>query len=355
MLYIFLFIFALSLIIALHEFGHLLAAKKFGVYCYEYSIGMGPKICSKKFKETQYSLRLIPFGGYVAMAGEGDQNEEFGKTYGVENVPFERTLPGISKPKRIIVLLAGIFMNFVLAYVIFCFILLHNGKVTKERPPVIEGVVEKTPAAKSGLKQNDIIKKLTFEDGTIVDNPKTVDDFVPYIATKGGKIKIDVLRNNEIKSFEVESVKNGEYYNIGIKIPEIKYVTINVFNVFKYASSMMFNILRMMFVALANLLRGIGLNDVSGPLGIYQATARAASEGAVTYFYFIALLSLNVGILNAFPIPALDGGRVLLVLIEAIIRKPINKKIEYFLIVISMMFLIGLMVLATFKDIINFF
>lgn len=355
MLYILSFIFALSLIIALHEFGHLIAAKKFGVYCYEYSIGMGPKIYSKKFKETQYSLRLIPFGGYVAMAGEGDQDEEFSKTYGVESVPFERTLKGISKTKRIIVLLAGIFMNFILAYIIFCLILLNGGKMAKQRPPVVDGVIENMPAYKAGLKKDDVIKKLTFEDGTVINKPKSTDDFSSYIAMKGGIIKIDVYRNNEIKTFQVNSVKNGEYYSIGIKLPDIEYVKINFINVFYYSFVFMFNILRMMLVALSNLFRGIGLNDISGPVGIYQASSKATSEGLVTYFSFVALLSLNVGILNAFPVPALDGGRVLLVLIEAIIRKPINKKFEYFLIVISMVLLIGLMIFATFKDIVRLF
>ncbi len=349
------FILALTAIISIHELGHLVTAKMFGVYCFEYSIGMGPKIYSKKFKETVFSIRAIPFGGYVAMAGETDNLEEYKKLYGDVEIPFSRTLPGISKIKRIIVMLAGIFMNFVLAYIIIVGLLFSNGVYNKSPEPVIKEVVAQMPAAEAGLKENDKITYLEFSDGTIIKNPKNVNDVINYISYKGGNVKITVLRNQKELTFDVNTVLKDDRNMIGIVFVGPETIRINLLNVWAYGFQTMIFMISSMLVGIYNLLRGIGLSDVSGPVGIYKLSAKALSYGFKTYLNLVALLSLNIGILNDLPIPALDGGRVMLVIVEAIIGKPVNKKLEKTLIVGSMMILLALILLVTISDVIKLF
>lgn len=346
------FVLALSLIISIHELGHLITAKMFGVYCYEYSIGMGPKIFSKKFKETIFSIRAIPFGGYVAMAGENDDSAH---RYDVDDIPHHRTLIGISKPKRVIIMLAGIFMNFVLAYVIIVGLIASNGVYYQNKAPIIEKVVEGMPAAKADFKTGDLIVGLKFNDGTNIDNPKTIMDVINYVSHKGGNVEFKILRDGKIIKFNVDTIKKDGQFVIGIQFKKVEPTRVNLFNIWGFALDNINDLFRNMIIALTHLIRGIGLKDVSGPVGIYKISADAARQGFKTYFNLIAILSLNIGIMNALPIPALDGGRVLLVIVEAIIGKPLNKRLETFLIAGSMMFLLGLIALVTVGDIIKLF
>ena len=176
MLSLFLFILALTAIICIHELGHLLAAKFFKVFCFEYSIGMGPRLYKHKFKETTFSIRALPIGGYVAMAGEQDLNEQIKDEYDVESVPFDRTLPGIAIWKRIIIFLAGIFMNFVLGYFIVVGLLMYQGSYQCDREPVLGAITEGMPAYNAGILEGDRIVRIEFEDGTVINKPKTIED-----------------------------------------------------------------------------------------------------------------------------------------------------------------------------------
>lgn len=352
MINILVFIVALSFIVLIHELGHLISAKIFGVFCFEFSIGFGPKIFSFKYKDTYYSLRLIPLGGYVSMAGEVDEdNNEFKD----REIPYENTLAGISKIKKIVILLAGVFMNFLLSYIIFSLILLHNGKHALPQQPIITKVVENYPADIAGIKSGDLIKKITFNDGTVLNNIKNYDDILIFAGVKEGETIFNILRNNEELTFKITPIKENERNIYGFSFKEKEVIPITITNTWIYGFDYMFRFLKNMFTTVVNLFKGIGLSDVSGPIGIVQASSSVIKNGFKSYMFFVALISLNIGLMNLLPIPAVDGGRVLLTLIEIIINKKLNKKFEYYAIGISMLLLIILTIIVTFNDIIKLF
>ena len=186
------FLILLSLIIVIHEAGHLLAAKRFGVYCYEFSFGMGPLIWQKQGKETKYSIRAIPIGGYVSMAGESDGDA----MYPDIEVSDDRRL--INKPwwQKIIIMLAGVFMNFMLAWMIFSLTILSAGQFAEPAKAVVDQVVENSPAERAGFMPGDIIKKIYKTDGSSV-SPKTYIDMQTFSAGYDGEETYIVERNGE--------------------------------------------------------------------------------------------------------------------------------------------------------------
>ena len=192
------FLLLLSVIITIHEAGHLLAAKKFNVYCYEFSFGMGPLLWQKKTKETKYSVRAIPIGGYVSMAGETDADE----LYPDVEVPDERRL--INRPwwQRIIILLAGVTMNFLLAWVIFSIVYLSQGVYTESPPAVVGSVRENSPAERAGFEPGDIILEIRKEDGDSV-RPKTFMDMQTFFMDDTETVTYTVKRGEEVLQLEV--------------------------------------------------------------------------------------------------------------------------------------------------------
>ncbi len=350
-----LFIVLLSIIIIVHEFGHLIAAKAFNIYCHEFAIGMGPKIYSKKFKETTYSLRAIPMGGFVSMAGDSDNALE--SEVDVE-VPFERTLGGLKKWKKIIVMLAGIFMNIILAIFILAMVLLYNGSYPVSQSAIISTVTENSPAYNAGLMPGDEIERISFSNG-ISNNPSTFDDMVAFLYSYDGDgdVTFTVTRDGKQMDIAVKPIydESSSRYIVGIGSGQIQYAEVNIFNCWYYAIDYCMYVMRTIFMSLSQLIRGYGLQNLSGPVGIYQATDEAVSMGAQSYFIMMAVISLNVGIFNALPIPIMDGGRVLLTIVEAIIGHPISEKMESVLMSASMLLLLFIVVIATFQDIIRIF
>ncbi|NTW94994.1 MAG: site-2 protease family protein [Erysipelotrichaceae bacterium] len=332
----------LSVIIMVHEIGHLASAKLFNVYCQEFSLGMGPKIWGFKRKETSYNLRLFPFGGFVNMAGEAMIDVE---------VPHERTLLGIKKYQRIIIMLSGIFMNFILAFVLFVGINWNLGYIYQSPKAVIAGVVENSPAEVAGLQLDDKILKMTFVDGSSII-PKNFDDVITYTQLYHNEITFTLLRGSTELTISVTPVydEENQRYFLGVMLPPSEKVTINLFEGIGYAFNTMIGTIYGMFLLIGKLLTGVGLQSVSGPLGIIEVTQTQASYGLLNMIYLTAILSLNVGVFNLLPLPILDGGRVFLILIEMIIKKPINKKFELALMYGSALVMILLMVLATWQD-----
>ncbi len=354
MVNILLFVFLLCGIVTIHEFGHFIFAKLFGVYCHEFSIGMGPLVYSHKFKETTLSLRALPIGGFVAMAGDNDNQLE---TKVDVEVPFERTLPGIHPLKRIIVMLAGILMNFILALVIIAVIFLSYGYTSVVDNTVISEVNAGLPAQKAGLRAGDEIKEIVFENGYSF-KPSSFSEISSFMAAyEGGEITVYVNRDNEELSFSLlpQYDQAEDRYLIGIVSGEYQIEEVNLLNCWSYSASYLWMMMRLTFMTLAGLLRGVGLDNVSGPVGIYNVTSQAVSYGATSYFSLVALLSLNVGIFNALPLPVMDGGRVLITIIEVITGHSINKKFENIIMTASVIILLGLMIIVTFKDVIKLF
>jgi len=340
------FVLILGVIVLVHEAGHLITAKMFNVYCKEFSIGMGPKIYTFKGKETRYSLRLLPVGGFVSMAGE-EGSEDTG-------IPFERSIKGIKPWKRMIVMLAGIFMNIVLAWVIFVGMFIYNGQAVVAPKAVIAGVTENSPAEAAGFLYGDEIKKLTFSDGTYII-PTDFYDIVTYVQLYTDQITFNVLREGETLNIKVtpEYIKAENRYFLGLKIPASTVVKINPIQAIGYGTNSIVTTTQDIFSTLSRLVRGIGLQAVSGPIGIFDVTAQSAKQGVDSLILLMGILSLNVGIFNLLPVPLLDGGRVLITAVEMIVRKPINKKFEQILMLGSAALMILLVVLVTWQDLLR--
>ena len=350
------FILSLSLIVLVHEFGHLLAAKLFGVYCEEFSVGMGPKLISHRFKETTYSIRAIPLGGFVAMAGDSDNALE--TSVDQTNIPFERTLKGVARWKGIIIMLAGIFMNFVLAFVIMAMVFLNVGHYVGSPTPILKEVVVNSPADVAGLQANDKIVYMAYEDLNIDYRPKNFDDIVNFMYGHETEVlTLQVLRDDEIFETKLKAEFNDELnrYLIGISATPAEPVEVNFFNCWGFGAEFLVNSTRTIFMSLGQLFKGIGLENLSGPIGVYEVTSDALELGAQTYFMIIAVLSLNIGICNALPLPILDGGRVLISLIEGLIGHSLSQKTINILMSVSMALLIVLFSLGTFKDVVHLF
>lgn len=335
-------ILVLSLIVLVHELGHLISAKAFGVYCKEFAIGMGPKLFSRKGKETEYAIRAFPFGGFVAMAGEESVEA---------NVPPERSLLGIAKWKRIVILLSGVVMNFVLAFVLFLSINLSVGAVYQAPKPIVASVIADSPAELAGLMANDRIVKMTFDDNTSFV-PKTFDDVVTYVQLYRSTMVFTVERDGSTLDVTITPIyrEDTQRYYIGVMLPQGEMIKINAVEAVVYAFSTMISTVFGMFVFIGKMLTGVGLTQVSGPIGIIDVTNTQASLGILNLTYLTALLSLNIGVFNLLPLPILDGGRVVLTLIEAVFKRPINKNIELALMYLSAVALIVLMLFATWQD-----
>lgn len=349
---ILLFLLMLSIIVVVHEFGHLIVAKLFNVYCAEFSVGMGPKLFSKKGKETEYCIRAIPYGGFVAMAGDTDNELE--TKVDMSKVPHERTLKGISAPKKIAIMLAGITMNILLATLIMSILLLHNGSYALSPEASIKTVEPGYPAAEVGIKANDKILGATLENGSSI-KPKNFTELSTFISTYDGigKIYFELERDGEIINVGVKPrfVEEENRYMIGITAPDYKIVDVNIFNCWGYALDHLFMITRLLLSSLKDLFFGRGFQNVSGPIGIYNTTSEAIALGPSYYFELLALISLNVGVFNALPLPILDGGRVVMTLIEMITGKELPEKITNAAMTISLIMIAILIVLATYQDI----
>lgn len=346
------FLILLSLIIVIHEAGHLFAAKRFGVYCYEFAFGMGPLIWQKQGKETKYSIRAIPIGGYVSMAGETDGDE----MYPDIEVPDERRL--IHKPwwQKIIIMLAGVFMNFLLAWVIFSTVILSTGSFAEPAKAVVDQVVAGSPAEAAGFEPGDIIRKIYKSDGSSV-SPKTYIDMQTFSAGYDGEETYIVERNGQEVEIKVTPRydEEAEAYLIGIVGPAGTVNKVNLLNCWYYGAMEMGIIARLLFTTIAGFFHGSGLSQVSGPVGIYQATETYAAMGFASFMLLVAQLSLNVGIFNLLPLPVLDGGQVVITLAEAIAHKELNQKIKIGLMAACWVLLIGLMLFVTWNDISRLF
>lgn len=341
------FILILSIIIIIHELGHLMTAKYFNVYCEEFSIGMGPAIYKKKFKETTFAIRLLPIGGFVSMAGEEGIEDE--------GIPFERTIKGIAWWKQIIVMAAGAIMNVLLAWVLFIGITMVQGRVVIPAEPVVQGFTENSAAEAAGFEIGD--KILEVSSGGERVKPDTFNDVTDHLGYHPKEeTTFTVERGSqtlEIKLTPTYNEEEGRYLAGFATTSQIK--EISVLEGFKYGTEKMIDGSTSILQALTKLIRGIGLENLSGPVGIYQITDQVTQNGLLPALSLIALLSLNIGIFNLIPLPVLDGGRIFITLIEKIIGRKLGERVETVIMMIGVVLLIGLMVFATWQDIMRLF
>lgn len=342
------FVIMLGIIVFVHELGHFLWAKKSGVYCYEFSIGFGPKIFSFKRKndETTYSIRAFPVGGYVSMAGEEvDDDKSVPKSKKMYNKPWY---------KKLVIVLSGVTHNFILGFVVLLLMALIYGAVPTK--PVL-GVVDKaSPSYKAGIRVGDEITKINGK------KVRTWDDVVLTLTLSNNKKHqkftiIDKYNNEKIisvKPKEIKDKKGNKSYSYGIGLTDKK--EHGFINSIKYASSKFISLFKSMIVTIKALVTGkIGINSLSGPVGIYSIVGEQSKTGLYGLMYLLAYLSINVGFINLLPFPAFDGYRAVIIIIETITGKKVNPKVDAIVNNIGLFLLFGLMIFITIKDILKLF
>ena len=336
------FVLILGITICIHEFGHFIFAKKAGVHVYEFSLGMGPllKQWERKDDETVYSIRLFPIGGYVSMAGEEVDEDK--------KIPAKKRLYNKSWGQRFMTIVAGVLFNFILAIVIFFFLGLVSG--TPSKHAYISDLEEGMPAYSSGLKVGDKIVKM---------NGKNIDaDMLLLELMVNGKEEVTLTIEHEDNKREdiVMTPKKQEddtyKYGFGITTKVEK----GFFHAVKYAFTKTVSLVNQMVHILCYLFTGkLALNNLSGPVGIYEVVGETAKAGLLNLVYLLGYISLNVGFMNLLPIPAFDGGRLLFLIIEKIKGSKVNPKTENLIHTIGMFFLLGLMLIITYNDIVRIF
>ncbi|MBJ6723474.1 RIP metalloprotease RseP [Geomesophilobacter sediminis] len=341
-------IIALGALIFVHEFGHFLFAKAFGVGVEKFSLGFGPKVIGKKIGETEYLLSALPLGGYVKMVGEVDGETEL--TEEEKKVSFSHKPP----LQRIGIVVAGPLFNLLSAYVIF--IILFMVGVPSVTTKVGE-VVPNKPAARAGIVAGDLIASV---------NGKAVgrwEDFAKIIAQgKAAPVQVTVNRAGKALTFTMTPEPRTAKNLLGdtVTTPVIGVVAagdtfIDRFppgEAFVRGSAQCWNVIKVTYLSLVRLVqRALPLDSIGGPIMIVKMAGQQAQAGGVSFLAFVALLSVNLGVLNLLPVPILDGGHLVFFLIELVIGRPVSKRSREIAQQIGMMVLISLMMLAFYNDI----
>ncbi len=341
------FILVLGVIVLVHEFGHFIFSKIFGVYVDEFAIGMGPKLLhyKKKGGETEYTLRLIPIGGFCSLAGEGGELDS--------RIPKERTLQGKPVWQRFLIMFFGAGNNFILAILILFFSAVIWGAPTTT--PVLSSVEENSPADLAGIEAGDVVQEIngnhisTLDDValfvTIADQSKPMTF---EIKKEDGSVKEVELTPDVVEEDGVVTYKIG----IGLQA-DIRH---DFGSMVEYTFVKTGSIFKQMWVTVSGLFTGqISIRQLSGPVGIYNVVDQQAKAGFENLLYLVALLSINVGFLNLLPFPAFDGGRILFLIIEKIKGSPVKPETENMIHTIGFFLLLALMVYVTFNDVLRLF
>ena len=423
------FILIFFVVVTIHEFGHFIVAKKSGILCQEFAIGMGPKIFHKKIGETNFTIRLLPLGGYVKMPDNvfdfnndvsmydlkkgmnirlkldkedkvekiildesndmellpihledfdlteklfirgfvGDESEYFEVRKdacvvfgGMEEqiAPLDRMFSSHSWGKKFWTLFAGPLMNFFLAAIIFIGLAFYTGVPVNNDDAKLGVVADNSPAQTAGLKVGDTITEV---------NGKSISTWTGFVEkikeSNGQELTLKVNRDGSIQEIkvtpkeEVTKNKKGEEvktYKVGIgKYQETKKGFVDSI---KYGLQETLHYGTLIFTAIINLFvslftGGFSLNQLGGPVAIYEMSSSAAKSGLVTTLQWTGILSVNLGLMNLIPIPVLDGGRIIFVIYEAIFKKPINKKAQYYMTITFGLLMVALMLAVTWNDI----
>ena len=334
-------ILVFGLLVFIHEFGHFLAAKAGGIKVLEFAIGMGPRITSFEKGGTKFSLRLIPIGGFCSMLGEDEDNDD------------PDAFNNKSVWTRIKVVFAGPLFNFLLAFVLSLILI---GAVGYD-PAVIYSVEPGMPMAEAGIQDGDIITRMN--GSAITFSRELSSDLMVHPITEE-PVDFVINRDGEKLSFTVTPVKDGESYRLGFTYSVNQRVRTGLGKTILYSVKEVGFQIQNVVRSLGMIFTGqVSLQEVSGPVGIVdiigETVEETKSDGALIVLLNIIniaiLLSANLGVMNLLPIPALDGGRLLFLLIEAVRGKPIDKEKEGWVHTIGFILLMILMVLVFFNDI----
>ena len=414
------FLFVFSVIVIIHEFGHYYFAKKAGILVREFAIGMGPKIFQVRKGETVYTLRLLPIGGYVRMAGHDEDEQEikpgmmitieldkenvvqklnFDEQLIIENsvpfqieeadlhrtmtlsgyfvnseekvnlmvskqatiiesdgtevvvAPIERQFNSASLWNRIKTNAAGPMNNFILSIIIFIIVGFMQGGVPSN-DPVIGQVSDQSAAHEAGLQTSD---KIISIDGVDIHSWDEMTSIVRSSADK--TLSMTIQRNGDTKNVSI-TPKSVEGQN-GSKIGQLgvtRTLDNSILSILGYGFTQTISVIVLVLSALGSIFtKGFNLNQLGGPVAIYSLTSQVAKNGLIDLLSFMGMISANLGVMNLLPIPALDGGKLVLNFIEGIRKKPLDSEKEGYLTIAGAIFLFALMLLVTWNDIMKLF
>jgi regulator of sigma E protease len=344
-------IIALGALIFIHELGHFIFAKTFGVGVEKFSLGFGPKIFGKKVGETEYLLSALPLGGYVKMVGEGEDAE-------LSEEDKKRSFADKAPLKRIVIVAAGPVFNLLFAYVIFIVIFMIGVPAVTTK---IGEVVAGKPAAKAGMLAGD---RITAVNGKPVSR---WDDFAKIVAEgKLTPIDVDVQRGGAVLRFKMvpESRTTKNILGDTVTQPIVGVVAAGDSVIEHFppdeaivrGSAQCWSVIKLTVLSLVRLVeRAIPLDTIGGPIMIVKMAGQQAAAGGVNFLAFMALLSVNLGVLNLLPVPILDGGHLAFFLIELVIGRPVSKRSREIAQQVGLVLLISLMMLAFYNDIARMF
>lgn len=347
MLTIIAFIFVFSILIFFHELGHFIAAKVSGVKVYKFAFGFGPRILGFTKNQTEYLICLIPLGGYVKMAGEMGQEDV--KKISEEEVPekqrFDKKTIGI----RALIVALGPFMNIATAVVIFSLIFFVNGIPVVTN--FVSTIVQNGPAEQAGILSGD---KIIAIDSIKMEDPNRIANTINK--SSGEELQITLDREGEVVDVFVIPKYDDDYKKglIGITF-EVTIERINIFSAFYKGLIATGNIIKLIFSNTIEMITGKVPMEIAGPLGIAQMTGEAAKLGFLNLLYFTAILSIFIGLFNLLPIPILDGGHLLILVIEKLRGKPLEPEKINFMYLIGISLMIIIFIFATYKDILRVF
>jgi regulator of sigma E protease len=327
-------VFVFGLVVFIHELGHFIAAKCSGITVQEFAIGMGPKLFGFERGGTTYAIRLLPIGGFVSMEGEDEESDSEGS---FTRAPLWR---------RMIVVAAGAVMNFLLGFVLLVVLVASQNYI------VTRTVGEFYPDAttqQSGLQINDTILAVNGRRCYVY-----TDILYELVRVQDGVADLTVLRDGqrvELKDVVFDTYEvDGQTYTT----QDFKWYAVHTtfWSTLKEAGLEAISMARAIWVSLIDLVTGrLPLTTVSGPIGIVSTIGEATSMGLEMLVWLMAMLTINLGVMNLLPIPALDGGRLVLLVVEAVRRKPLPQKYEIAINAAGFVLLIGIMLFATFNDV----
>jgi regulator of sigma E protease len=353
---IIIFLIVLAVLIFVHELGHFLIARWSGIRVDAFAIGFGPKIFSYKKGETEYSLNLIPFGGYVKIFGENPDEQS------ISGPDASRSFVNKNRLIQACVLIAGIAFNLIFAWIIYA-TLFSTGitasvdsfgeysKYINDRKIMVTDVVKDSPASKSGIKVGDYI---------IASSTKSFGDFVNQ--TAGKEFDFRYVHNGQETTTKITAIKGlvTDKWAIGVGLDHVGEVKLPFFLAVYESGKYTLVMIRETAVGLGHFVWSIfqgeaNFEEVSGPVGIAKIVGNSAKMGISYLAMITAIISINLGIINLIPFPALDGGRLFFVLIESITRKRISPKIANTINGVGFALLMLLMLIVTYKDIVKLF
>ncbi len=342
----------LGILVFVHELGHFLCCKLLGVGVEKFSLGFGPKVVGFRKGETEYLLSVLPLGGYVKMFGESDSGQE------IPEEEKHRTFMGKSPFKRILIVVAGPLFNLVFAWIVM--ILIHLLGVPSASTKIGE-VQKDKPAARAGLLAGDLVSAINGK-GVV----RWGDLYQTIIAGKGEPLTLQVKRGERNLTFSLkpEMRASKTLFGEATFTPAIGIVSSG--EVFKEkfgpleavvkGTVQTATLIKLTIVSLAKMVeRVVPLDSIGGPIMIAKIAGEQAAAGGVSFLAFMALLSINLGVLNLLPIPVLDGGHLLFYTMEIIFRRPVSMKVREVAQQIGLVLLLSLMVLAFYNDVIRYF